>query len=280
MDIVFAAVAAALILLLVAWQAALLQKAEPRRRAERNALVTARAHKMATSAAPTDPFGRFVDVLQRRPWMRRGLSGASALALVVAIALIGWPLYTNLIQDRIQQRLSRELASPELRQAYLERRLAEGDSLTRIQIPSIDVDVVVVEGTGPDALRAGAGHYRSTPLPCENGNVAIAGHRTTYGRPFANLDLLEAGAQITLTTPIGSCTYTVSSTPKGRNALDSKSTAFVVDPSDVGVVANSSTAMLTLTTCHPKGSAAQRLVVQAALVPSTATGTPAPTGDA
>jgi sortase A len=280
MDIVFAAVAAALILLLVAWQAALLQKAEPRRRAQRSVLVAARAQKMATSAPPTDPFGRFVDLLQRRPWMRRGLSGASALALVVAIALIGWPLYTNMIQDRIQQRLSRELASPELRQAYLERRLAEGDSLTRIQIPSIDVDVVVVEGTGPDALRAGAGHYRSTPLPCENGNVAIAGHRTTYGRPFANLDLLEAGAQIILTTPIGSCTYTVNTAPQGRNALDGKDTAFVVDPTDVGVVANSSTAMLTLTTCHPKGSAAQRLVIQAALVPSAAAATPAPSGGA
>jgi sortase A len=277
MDNVVAAAAAVLILLLVAWQAALLNKAEPVRRAHRAALVTARAQAMAASPAPTDPFGRFVDVLRRRPWMRRGLSGVSGLAFVVAIALIGFPFYTNLVQDRIQQRLSHELASPELRQAYLERRVAEGDSLTRIQIPSIDVDVVVVEGTGPDALRAGAGHYRSTPLPCENGNVAIAGHRTTYGRPFANLDLLEQGAQIILTTPIGSCTYTVNKTPTGRHALDDKSSAFVVDPTDVGVVANSSAAMLTLTTCHPKGSAAKRLVVQASLV-KTPAAAPAPGG--
>ena len=280
MDIAFAGFAALLILLLVGWQSALMAKAEPARRAQQDALIAAKAHQMAAAPRPTDPFNRFVDVLRRRKWMRRGLSGLSGIAFVLAIALIGFPFYTNLVQDRIQQRLSRELASPALRQAYLERRVAEGDSLTRIQIPAIDVDVVVVEGTGPDALRAGAGHYRSTPLPCENGNVAIAGHRTTYGRPFANLDLLKAGDQITLTTPIGKCTYAVGTTPKGRSALDDKDTAFVVDPSDTGVVANSSSPMLTLTTCHPKGSAAKRLVIQAALVPTSASTSPPPTGGA
>src|SRR4051794_30039431 len=259
MEIALSGIAALLILLLVAWQSALMAKNEPVRRAQHEALVSAKARQLSASPRPNDAMGRFVEVLRRRRWMRRGLSGVSAIAFIVAIALIGFPFYTNLVQDRIQQRLSRELASPALRQAYLERRIADGDSLTRIQIPAIDVDVVVVEGTGPDALRAGAGHYRSTPLPCENGNVAIAGHRTTYGRPFANLDLLKAGDQITLTTPIGSCTYSVAAAPQGRSALDDKDTAFVVDPSDTGVIANASTPMLTLTTCHPKGSAAKRL---------------------
>ena len=123
--------------------------------------------------------------------------------LVGAVGTIGYPFYTNLLQDRIQSRLDRQLASPELRQAYLNRNVQVGDSLTRIKIPDIDVDVVVVEGTTASALRAGAGHYPDTPLPCEIGNVAIAGHRTTYGRPFHNLDLLKVGDEITLETPIG-----------------------------------------------------------------------------
>ena len=115
---------------------------------------------------------------------------------------------------------------PRLRQAYLERRIQVGDSLTRIKIPAIDVDVVVVEGTSASALRAGAGHYPSTPLPCEQGNVGIAGHRTTYGRPFNNLDLLAPGDLIVLETPIGICTYKVSEPYR------------IVAPDDMSVVGN------------------------------------------
>ncbi len=62
-------------------------------------------------------------------------------------------------------------------------------------------------------MRAGAGHYPDTPLPCEDGNVGIAGHRTTYGKPFANLDQLGPGDTIILETPIGSCTYEVTKQP-------------------------------------------------------------------
>jgi sortase A len=151
-------------------------------------------------------------------------------------------------------------------------------------MPSINVDVVVVEGTGDDALRAGAGHYRDTRMPCESGNMGIAGHRTTYGRPFGDIDLLQPGDQITLETPVGSCTYQVLPAPSGRRPLDGRGAAFVVDPTDISVVSAPDTArtgertvpvaMLTLTTCHPKGSAAQRLVVQAALV--NGPGAPAP----
>jgi sortase A len=129
-----------------------------------------------------------------------------------------------------------------------------GDSLTRIRIPAIDVDVVVVEGITPTALRAGAGHYPQTPLPCESGNVAIAGHRTTYGKPFGNLDRLKAGDTIELTTPIGGCVYQLSRAP------------FTVAPSDISVIDPTAERSVTLTTCHPRGSAAQRLIVRATWV--------------
>ena len=177
--------------------------------------------------------------------------------LVGAVGTVGYPFYTNLLQDRIQSRLDRQIASPELRQAYLSRNVGDGDSLTRIVIPDIDIDVVVVEGTTASALRAGAGHYPATPLPCEIGNVAIAGHRTTYGRPFHNVDLLKVGSEITLETPIGSCTYEVTRAPS-RCA-----------PPRPEILANTpDAATLTLTTCHPKGSARQRLVIRATLVRS------------
>ena len=196
-----------------------------------------------------DPLIRF---LRRNRWARRGLSFLSVGLLVTAVILLGYPLYTNLYQSRVQSRLDRQLASPELREAYRKGGIRVGDSLTRIKIPALDVDTVVVEGTTASALRAGAGHYPQSPLPCEDGNVAIAGHRTTYGKPFANLDRLKNGDAIVLETPIGSCTYEVTGKP------------FIVQPNNLSVVANDPTKRnLTLTTCHPKGSAAQRLIIKA-----------------
>ena len=192
--------------------------------------------------------------LRANPWARRGLSALSGILLVAAVGVLGYPVYTNVYRDRVQSRLDREIASPELKQAYAKKTLTDGDPLTRIKIPAIGVDTVVVEGTSASALRAGAGHYQSTPLPCENGNVGIAGHRTTYGKPFNQLDRLKAGDVIILETPIGSCTYEITVEPR------------VILPTDLSVVSNDLTRqMLTLTTCHPKGSAARRLYVQAKL---------------
>jgi len=200
---------------------------------------------------------RIVGALRTRRWARLLLTTASVGLLVAAVGTIGYPFYTNLLQDRLQGELNNQITSPELKQAYLDRNVRVGDSLTRIMIPDLDVDVVVVEGTTARALRAGAGHYADTPLPCEIGNVAIAGHRTTYGRPFHNVDLLEVGQQITLETPIGSCTYEISEEP------------FVVAPTALEVVANTpEEATLTLTTCEPKGSARQRLIIKATLISS------------
>jgi sortase A len=193
----------------------------------------------------------FFASLRTRPVARRLLSGFSIITAVIAIGLLAYPLATNYMQDRLQSKLAIQLRSPQSKANYAAGHTAEGDALTRIVIPTIKVDTVVVEGTGASALRAGAGHYPNTPLPGEEGNVAIAGHRTTYGKPFANLDRLNPGDEIVLQTPIGHHVYKVSRPP------------FVVSNTDFTVISQTPGHTLTLTTCHPKGSASQRLVIKA-----------------
>ncbi len=131
-----------------------------------------------------------------------------------------------------------------------------GSPVGTIDIPKIGLDMVVVEGTDEPRLQQGPGHYPGTPLPGEAGNAAIAGHRTTYLHPFYSLDELAPGDAITITTTQGSFRYDVTGSQ-------------VVSPDDVAVVGPTSTPQLTLTTCNPRYSASQRLVVHAALAASS-----------
>jgi sortase A len=202
----------------------------------------------------SDGAGFLVDALRARPAARRMLSGLSVVLAVIALGMLAYPFTTNLYQGRLQTKLAIQLKTSEAKQAYAAGQTPEGDALTRIVIPALAVNTVVVEGTGPSALRAGAGHYPNTPLPGEEGNVAIAGHRTTYGKPFANLDHLKPGDEILLETPIGKNVYKVSREP------------FVVPNTQWDVISQTPGHTLTLTTCHPKGSAKQRLVVKAEMV--------------
>jgi sortase A len=135
-----------------------------------------------------------------------------------------------------------------------------GEPVAIIRIPKLGVDKVVVEGTTTADLRQGPGHYAGTPLPGQLGNAAIAGHRTTYGAPFENLDQLVVGDAIQVETIAGVFDYVVAPTRQPE-------AVFVVDPSQTEVLSNDTRteATLTLTTCNPKYSARQRLVVTAEL---------------
>jgi len=130
-----------------------------------------------------------------------------------------------------------------------------GTAVGTIEIPKINLSMTVVEGTADAQLAQGPGHYPTTPLPGENGNAAIAGHRTTYLHPFYSLDALTSGDMIYITTLQGTFLYSVFKSQ-------------VVSPTDVAVVAPTTTPQLTLTTCNPRYSASQRLVVTAKLVAS------------
>jgi sortase A len=129
----------------------------------------------------------------------------------------------------------------------------EGGAVARIRIPKIGVDYIVVQGTARNDLAKGPGHYPATPLPGQIGNAAIAGHRTTHSKPFYNLNELVPGDDIIVQMPYGTFTYRMYE-------------QLIVPPTDVSVVAPTKDAQLTLTTCNPRFSARQRLVVHARLV--------------
>lgn len=135
--------------------------------------------------------------------------------------------------------------------------IANGDPVARLRIDRIGVDVYVVEGVQVEDLKKGPGHFRETPMPGQLGNAAIAGHRTTYGAPFGDLDELAPGDLIQVDTVAGTFVYSVTGT-------------VIVSPSEYAAViptVDPTIATLTLATCHPEYTSRERMVVQAVLVP-------------
>lgn len=144
-----------------------------------------------------------------------------------------------------------------------------GEAIAILRIPRLGIDWQVVEGVKVADLKDGPGHFRETVMPGQLGNSAIAGHRTTYGQPFRNIDQLDTGDLIEITTLVGTYTYVVTE-------------SLVVEPSDYGLViptVDPTIATLALVTCDPPYTARNRLIVRAALVPETSSQVyaPAPT---
>ena len=212
-------------------------------------------------AGPGRPLRALLGDALRRPGGRRVVSLLSVVLFLAGTAMFAYPVGTDVYSRFHQDQLAEAFAAPEVAQAYRERRVAVGDGLTTLRIPTLDVEVLVVEGTTPSALRAGAGHYAETPLPGEAGNVAIAGHRTTYGRPLNRMDELRPGDLVELETPFEVFTY------RAMEPFEGHGNPWVVAPTDYGVVGQQvQGSFLTLTTCHPKGSARQRLIMRFELV--------------
>ncbi len=174
----------------------------------------------------------------------------------------------------------------------LETELAEklfregGEAIARINIPKINVNKIVVQGVKVEDLRNGPGHYRATVFPGQVGNSGIAGHRTTYGAPFNQIDELVPGDEIRVTTVQGEHLYRVM--PAGeaysREALGTLSDFqvpagnenlghIIVRPEATWVLGDFDDNRITLTACHPKYSARERIIVAAELV-STAVDAP------
>jgi sortase A len=219
----------------------------------------------------------------RRFGVRRALRALSSVMIVVGVILLVdagvtllWQepvsaVYAHLQQNALdgdlaelekaplapaEQRALDRIPDPERKLTFraraLDRRLSDGDAMGRIVMPRIGVSDVFVEGTGAGDLRKGPGHYPGTPFPGEHGTVAIAGHRTTYGAPFRNIDQLEPGDRIELRMPYGRFTYRVERTR-------------IVPPTETSVIARVDHDRLVLSACHPLFSAAKRIIVFARL---------------
>lgn len=199
----------------------------------------------------------------------------SLVLIMVGVMLMCYPLFTYVYgwyeQNRLQASLAERDSGPaEHREtgdggsdefdeepavagpSPLEAALSAEFTGALIEIPALGVSAAVVRGTSLADLRKGPGWYEESALP-GSGNTAIAGHRTTYGAWFRNVDQLKAGDIISLRYA-------------ERNFLYKVERVFPIASNDWSVIEPCGYPALTLTTCHPVGSAAQRLVVRAALV--------------
>jgi sortase A len=205
--------------------------------------------------------------------IRRVVRGTGKTLIATGVLILLFVAYqlwgTGLAHDRDQRRLrssfAAELAAPPpsvpaaaTSPSTVAQPLAPSENVCSqcaavINIPKIGLDEVVVEGVGVEELKEGVGHYPDTKLPGEKGNAALAGHRTTYGHPFNRIDELGPGDEIVVTTRAGTFHY---------QWMEKK----VVTPETVSVLDDTPDDRLTLTTCNPKYSAAERLIVVAKLM--------------
>lgn len=148
-----------------------------------------------------------------------------------------------------------------------------GTTIAVLRIPKLGDDYIQPVSEGVDKRTVldvlGIGHYPDTALPGQIGNFGLAGHRTTFGKPFNRLDELTPGDELIVDTPEARYTYTVTA-------------SMVVSPSQVDVLApepgqpgaTPTRRWITLTTCEPEYSARQRLIVRGELTSWTPKGTP------
>jgi sortase A len=191
------------------------------------------------------------------------ITAATVVLLFTAFELWGTSLPANNAQRGLHRELQRQwAAAPATKAPSGDIHVGYGQPFAVLTIPRLGPTYrkVILEGIGTRDLQKGPGHYPGTAMPGEVGDFAVAGHRTTYGAPFGDLDRLHPGDAIDIEVHDATYVYSVTSSE-------------IVPPSNVGVVAPDpdhlgvapTRRMLTFTTCHPKYSANKRLVVHALL---------------
>lgn len=184
-------------------------------------------------------------------WLNAGVQAAAAGDLTDSMGPVPEPDEVN-VGDLFTGEPPAGL--PEFVPRYTEEPVETGEPFAFLTIPSIGIDdLVVYEGVDTATLKMGPGHMPTTPLPGQPGNAVLSGHRTTHGRPFFDFDQLTVGDRIEVRTSIGTHVYAI------REMT-------VVLPTDVWVTDPRPGGWLTLTTCEPKFSARQRLVVWAEMI--------------
>jgi len=201
---------------------------------------------------------------RKRRSIRRVARIAGILSIAASVAIggyVAWVLWgtgltTQRWQNELRPGLERKIHAFQNHPVKPPPTITKvpGQGVAIIVISKIHLNMVVVEGTDTLALEKGPGHYTGTAYPWQDhGRVAIAGHRTTYLHPFYSLDSLRVGDLIELLTEYGTFRYRVSGTyitaPDG------------ILPGGQYVLDQTNKPTLALTTCNPRYSAAQRLIV-------------------
>lgn len=224
--------------------------------------------------------------------LRTAVRGMGQALITVGLVLLLFVVYEVWVTDEINEGRQSELTQ-DLRQRWesgadplrtpgrsgsgvAELPLGEGFAFIRIPRFGPEYVRVILEGTDEDKLTEGPGHYAGSALPGELGNLALAGHRNGSGAPFLDLDQLEAGDAIIIETSDTWFVYRMLDDPvarEGRADPDGIPGRRIVDPGAVEVVepvpgqpeAVPTRRLMTLTTCHPRFSNAQRLIIHAEL---------------
>lgn len=217
--------------------------------------------------------------------MRRVLRPLGTTLALAGLALLAWAgltwawkdpfttVYTKLEQRELAQAYERQVeafrappvlvsapeAVPNFRPVAKRYRasLESNDAVGRLRVPRLGLDMVVVEGTEAGPLKRGPGRYAKSFLPGEGKLIYVAGHRTTYGAPFARIDRLRPGDRIFLEVPYGTFEYRVT-----RHRI--------VEATDLEVLRPGTREVLALQACHPRFFASHRYIAYATPVAATA----------
>ncbi|MFD1932683.1 MULTISPECIES: class E sortase [Nonomuraea] len=186
------------------------------------------------------------------------ITAGLAMLLFCAYLLWGTGAYTQRQQLLLQRQLAEERGDDPARLD----KITLGNAVAMLSIPRLgdDYRYAVIEGVDAEHLKKGPGHYPGSAMPGQVGNFVLSGHRTTYAAPFNRIDELRRDDEIIVDAREARYTYRVTSQD-------------VVEPDEVEILApvpgkpdiNAIRAMITLTTCHPEYSAAQRLIVYGVL---------------
>ena len=172
------------------------------------------------------------------------------VAGLLLLSFVAYQLWgTGIVEGRSQTAIAKQFVKPQPIQPQL------GGLVGRITIPSIGVSKYVVAGVRLKDLERGPGLFPGSPMPGQKGNVAIAGHRTTFGAPFSRIDELRGNERIILESKDGTFTYIVNGEPKIVLATDTA----------VAKTTNPDIATITLVSCYPKWTSTKRIVVVATL---------------
>ena len=189
-----------------------------------------------------------------RPLLNRRV--ISLALVVIGVVLLGyvagqyWGMYRS--QQNLEAEWQRQAATVS---APGQAPISPDQLLTRLEIPKIQMDAIVVEGASRKDLSEGPGHMKQTAQPGETGNAVITAHRDTF---FRHIYELTKGDQIKVRRSGRIFTYEVT----GKR---------IVMPEDISVIKQTNDPQLTLITCYPTyyiGPAPKRLVVFSKLVDS------------